>query len=236
MRLGLSLLSLLLAATPALAQGGPWTGNLALDGVMGLRSGSSTALHTLDSRMGMGVEIGAAYRMNRSNALYLNLAFSGIQTSSWTDRDPNGTGATQNISEYWRSLRFGVGHVLRLPMGNNGYPYVFYGVGLQETWVARTTGSYLGMALASILNDNSDHYVDYTYRQYTSSLDTWSGFAAAGCGWRFRQGSYLELRATRGRHEEFLGDGISTAGQGARVRRADTLLVLALGFRDIPWI
>ncbi|GEM_PF-2805896 len=216
------------AGLPSLAQAPDPGVSVAVDTVMGFTPGVTRNYNTMDGKVGMGLEASWAASMGEIGDLRLNVAFCGLRTATWADENPD-TYETRDIHEYWRNLRFGAEHAVRLGRGPAGHGYVFYGAGIQETWVARTTGNLLGVALTSLFNGTFGGYVDYTYRQYTSNLDSWSGYVTAGAGFRWRNGFFLEVRGVSGNHQEFALDGISTTGSGYRENRRGVLVLVALG-------
>jgi hypothetical protein len=222
----------MLLAQAAVAQGDRWPGGAVINLATGISSGSGLASHHTQGRVGSGIEVFGGYRMNPTFELRAALGFTGIRVSNQDPAVSGGPNAGEDINEYSRSLRFGVEQIINFRQSQGSFPYLFFGLGVQETWVARTRGSLAGATFATLWNVFSDHEVDYNYTQYANSLDSWNGFLTAGVGWRFSGPTIVELRAVTGNHLEFRAEGLTTQGSSPIIRRNGTLILLSVGFRQ----
>jgi hypothetical protein len=194
------------------------------------RDGRGTA-NDLYGRLGGGVELDIIRPLNAHHEFRASLAFSGIRVNTWEGADADGK--TQEVREYWRSLRLSLEHAITLGSGRRGRPYLFYGAGIQDSWVARTHGSFLWVVGDHVMSWALDTTVKSDYRTYTSSLESTSGFLTAGLGWRFAdRTTCLELRVVTGPHFAFAAEGLSTWGTSPLVKRQGTLILLSIGGRS----
>jgi len=182
--------------------------------------------NTANDRIGSGVEGILLYRWSPATETRALVAFTGIRSGSWQDDSDGSEGG-----EYWRSLRFGVEQSLDLPVERGGHPYLLFGGGIQESWVARTNGNLAGATLAAIWNAWTNTHVDYHYSKYSDSLDTWGGYGTAGLGWRFEGPGYLELRAVVADRQEFKRSGLTTLASEPKVFRRGVQCFLSFGLR-----
>lgn len=180
--------------------------------------------NSASNRVGSGVEGFVAARWNRFTETRLGLGFTGIRAGSWAAEDGTATGG-----EYWRSLRFGGEQVFNLRAGAGGYPYVFGGGGIQETWVARTEGNLSGATFAALFSVFTNANVSYSYREYTDALDSWSGYGTAGLGWHFDGPAFIEVRTIVGDHLEYVDSGLSASAREAKVYRRGVQCLLSAG-------
>jgi hypothetical protein len=214
------------------AQEPPWSCAFQIQIAGGISPDGQSTANDIHARLGSGIELHALRAFGPYHTIRATFGFTGIRISTWKDTNPNTGEDERDVREYWRNLRLGLEHVVTLPSGGAGQGYFFYGGGLQDSWVARTEGSFLGIALATTLGSAIHTTVDYSYRTYTSSLEAWRGYATAGLGWRFAGATFLELRFVTGPHREFAADGLSTWATGPQVDRRGTLILLGLGIRS----
>jgi len=179
-------------------------------------------------KVGSGVELMVGWRMPGALDFRLMTGYEGtrIRNLPWLD-DPQ----EDTVAEFARNWRVGAEVVVH-PWGRRmRTPYLFIGGGVRETWVGRAAGSFAGMGVAAIFSSITGLEAHYSYDLKANALDTWSGYATAGLGWRLSPGSFLELRFVAGSHTEFAIDGLTTLGYGPEVRRNDTSVHVAIGLR-----
>jgi len=218
---------IVLGARPALAQDDGFSFGAGIHLGTMLGGDGSESGNAATNRMGSGVEGAVLYHWNNRTETRAVVGFTGIRTNTWED-DSTGDGG-----EFWRSLRFGLEQTLDFRRGDRGYPYVFFGGGVQETWLVRTQGNLAGATFTAIWNLFTDASADYKYTKYSDSLDSWGAYGTAGAGWRFNGPGYIEVRAVLADHQEFATSGLTTRATEPKVYRRGVQCFLTFGLRGL---
>jgi hypothetical protein len=178
--------------------------------------------------VGAGFELARVVSLNRCQELRGSFGFTGIYLGGWSEPDPS-TGYTRDMYVNWRTMRFGLDHLL---YPKPGIPvYLVAGAGLQESWVAKSEGNLLFLAMANIAAATVGANANYNYAAKGSSLDGWDGYWQLGLGCRVLGGMLLEAKVVRARHREYRNEGPALEGDSPVVERWGSTFLACVGGR-----
>jgi hypothetical protein len=171
--------------------------------------------------------------VSERNAFRLTFAFTGSEVATWHGFFPNMADQIE-YKDIWRSLRLGLEHEVSLDPA--GKVFFLYGGGLEETWVNRTEGSLLYVALLGLSWTQGATEGSTRYSSKATRLDTVQPFASLGLGlkpFRSRRSS-VELRYLAGPYRRYRDTGLRTSTDGPTETAMGHQLVLsyALHFGD----
>lgn len=211
---------LLLAAHPAQAEEG-WRVGAQLHLAAPLGGGGSSLREDLRAHLGSGVGVSLGYGLDDLHEFRAALDFLGTRSSAW----PGDSGG-RDLNDIWRTLRFGVEHVVYF-----GQAYVFYGGGAQNAWVNRTEGSLGEATFLVALYAIGGVSGSVHYSVHRTELDSYSGFATAGLGVQIGGPSSAEIRWIGAPYQRYTAEGLRTIGPAPAERRFGHQAVFSLRFR-----
>ena len=200
---------------------------------LGLQAGKPSLEEDLRGHLGAGFGLFVGARFSERHAVRLSFDFTGSEVATWYYFFPNHADQIE-YKDIWRVMRLGVEHELSLDA--SGRAYFLYGGGIQETWVNRTEGSLLYVALLGWSWANGATGGSTRYSSKATRLETIQPFASAGIGFKpfLSRRSSIELRYVAGPYQRYRDIGLRTQTDGATQMAMGHQLMLsfALHFGD----
>jgi hypothetical protein len=179
----------------------------------------------LNGHLGLGTGLFLGAQVSNMNSVRLTFDFTGTQVATWYYTFPNQADRIE-YQDIWREMRLGLEHAITL--GKRKRYSMFYGAGIQESWVNRTEGSLLEVTLLALAWSEGATSGSARYSTKSTALDRFSAYANVGAGWRFSDRCSLELRYLVAPYQRYQQRGLRTMETGSVETRLGHRLVLSV--------